>query len=223
MSLVRPALGPWWFIPGTGWPPYAHAKLFLRRVPGTETRSDPGLFCLGLRLERGLGRQLAGRQWPGDPEALDLVDPLLTMQPSWFWHRFLNDTLGGLINTPLRALLERSEQPLTIELDLYRADSVPAPDRGDVWPDDHMAFAILDEGLLLHPIELARAELKPLSEAATLRELVLQIEGVPKLTWYWINVRIGVQVSYGAPDAKDAWDAPELWHRAMEPWLPWLH
>jgi hypothetical protein len=44
---------------------------------------------------------------------------------------------------------------------------------------------------------------------------------LPKLSWYWVNLRIGIQVRYGSRDRGD-WGGEALWQRALEPWLPWV-
>lgn len=212
------AFAEWWLLPGTGRPVPGHGKLLLRREPDTRTATTPGLMALGFRVERGLGRQLAGTQL-GEAHRMDLVDPRFIMQPSWTWYRFLNDAIGGLFDVPLRTILSRSGEPVSIDLDLFHADTLPAAWAGRAVPDDRLSFALLDETLLLHPTRVAAAELRTLEDAATLHELVLRMEGVQDLSWYWIAVSIGIQVAYG--DEEGAWDAAALWHNVLEPWLPW--
>lgn len=214
------AFADWWLLPNTGRPVPGHGKLFLRQEPDTRTASTPGLMALGFCVERGLGRQLGGAQL-GETYRMDLVDPRLIIQPSWLWYRFLNDALGGLFDTPLRTILARSGQPVSIDLELSRADTALAAWTRRGLPDDRLSFAVLDDTLLLHPTRVAAAELSVLDDAATLRELVLRMEGVRDLSWYWITVSIGIQVAYG--DEQSDWDAAALWHNVLEPWLAWMH
>ena len=214
------AFADWWLLPGIGRPEPGHGRLYLHRLPDTKTATAPGLMSAGFCVERGLGRQL-GSSLLGEPEQLNLVDPRLVMQPAWLWYRFLNDALGGLFDSPMRTVLSRSGQPITVSLDLFRADSLPANLACQGLQDDHLSFAVLDDTLLLHPTQVATAELAVLDDAATLRELVIRMEGVQDLSWYWILVSLGIEVAYGHEESD--WDAGELWHNALEPWLPWVH
>ncbi len=214
------AFAEWWFLPGTGRPLPGHGKLFLRRQSNSGTATMPGLMAIGFQLERGLGRQLAGTP-VGEAYQPDLVERRFVMQPSWLWYRFLNDAMGGLFDPPLRSMLERSGEPVAVELDLFRVDTLPAAWAGRGCPDDRLTFAVLDESLLLHPTSTATGELAVLDDAATLRELVLRMEGVQDLTWFWIAVSIGIEVAYGYDEGD--WDAATLWTNALEPWLPWVH
>jgi hypothetical protein len=222
LDATRPASTLWWLTPTTGWAMHAHGRLFLRRAVGSGTEGHTGKLSAGFCVDRGLGRQLAGPQLD-DPDVPDLVDPALTMQPSWFWTRFRNDALGGVIHTPMRAVLVRTEHLLNVELELHYADSAPRPGYRTMPTDDRLAFVILDTSLMLHPIEPARAELTPLNEVATMSHLVMHLEGLQDLSWCWISVRISVELGYRTPEVEATWSVAALWQRALEPWLPWLH
>jgi hypothetical protein len=176
----------------------------------------------GFYVERGFGRQVS-----------DLVPEHLVMQPSWFWTRFRNEVFGGLADTTLRSLLDRTQQSVTLTLDLYRFDRAPVagdyPGLGAdenslsaAEPDDHLAYTVRDQSLMLSLAEGAENELVPLSQAGYLRDLVVQIEGMPDLPWFWIDVRIGVRLAYGQ-DGADNWDAAQVWDRTLSPWLHWVH
>ena len=210
----------WWLITGAGAPIHARGKLYLRREPGMLSAHDPGLLSAGFCVERGLGRQLAGLEMGGEA-APDLVDPDLMLQPSWFWYRFLNDALGGLFGAPMLDVLERSGQPISINVDLHRFDGVAPQGPGTADAYDHVAFTILDDTLVLHPTRTTLGELAVLNDAIDLRDLVLRVESIRDLTWYWVTFWIGIQARYG--DDQGNWSARELWLNALEPWLPWVH
>jgi hypothetical protein len=155
------------------------------------------------------------------------------MQPSWFWTRFRNEVFGGLADATLRELLDRTQQSVTLSLDLYRFDRVPAAstcpglDFDDLplsasEPDDHLAYTVRDRSLMLSLAEGAENELASLNQAGYLRDLIMQIEGMPDLPWFWIDVRIGVRMAYGQ-DGTDNWDAAGIWDRVLSPWLHWVH
>ncbi len=214
------AFAEWWLHTGSGRPTPGRGRLFMRRLADTLSATGLGLMAAGLQVERGLGRHLAGAR-VGEPVRVELVDPRLVMQPSWSWYRLLNDTLGDLINVPLNRVLERSAQPIAIDLQLHHADQLTAIPGIRTPPADHVSFSVLDESLLLHPTRLAGGELAALNDAATLRDLLLRMEGIRDLSWYWITVSMGVEVAYN--DEEGGWDAATLWHNALEPWLPWVH
>ncbi|MGC9520851.1 MAG: hypothetical protein ACP5HG_03085 [Anaerolineae bacterium] len=206
----------WWLVPSPDWPVYRYGKYYFRRVPSSQSYDDPGIMSTGFYLERGFGRQVA-----------DMVDPELITQPNWFWYRFLNDSLGGVLDAPMREVLQRVGQPLVISLDLYTFDHTraPAPD-GDwshLYPDDRLTYVLKDESLMLSLAEGAENELARLNQAGHLRELVLQIEAMQDLKWYWIDVYLGVRLRYATEPSEGQWSAAKLWHSALEPWLRWVH
>jgi len=214
------AFAEWWLHTGSGRPTPGRGRLFMRREADTLSGGSLGLMATGLQVERGLGRHLAGAG-VGEPARMELVDPRLIMQPSWSWYRLLNDTLGGSFNAPLQSVLARSAQPIVIDLQLHHADQLTAVPGIRTSPADQASFSVLDESLLFHPTRLAGSELAALNDAATLRDLLLRMEGVRDLSWYWITVSMGVEVAYN--DGEGGWDAATLWHNALEPWLPWVH
>lgn len=214
------AFAEWWLHAGSGRPTPGRGRLFMWREADTLSSSSPGLMATGLQIERGLGRHLTGAG-VGEPARLELVDPRLIMQPSWSWYRLLNDTLGSLFDGPLRSVLARSAQPIAIDLQLHHADQLTAIPGIRTPPADQVSYSVLDELLLLHPTRLAGGELAVLNDAATLRDLLLRMEGIRDLSWYWITVSMGVEVAYD--DEEGGWDAATLWHNALEPWLPWVH
>jgi hypothetical protein len=63
--------------------------------------------------------------------------------------------------------------------------------------------------------------------ARRMQDLVMAIEGIEHVWWYWIDLRIGLRVPYGDGSKPDAaagiWSAADLWHNALAPWLPWIH
>lgn len=204
----------WWFIPARLRAGYQHGRLFLDRVWGPPGRRLPGLLRAGLTVSRGFGRQVA-----------EMVPPSLALTSGWFWYRFLSDSMAGAFDAPARAVIAQTGQPLTLDLALYYFDRYPDPgsDLGLHTPDDRITFEIADDNLALETVREGGEILTPLSTATSLRDLVLRIEGVPDLTWYWIDIHLCAKAWFGDETTADAWDAAALWRNALAPWLPWVH
>lgn len=212
LSRTSRAFGEWWLTPRSDAPSHQHARLSFARA-----WDAADLMVAGFGATRGFGRQ-----------AEALVDSERIMHPNWFWSRLLSDTLAGAFEIPLRTVMDRSDQPVWAQLDLYTLGHEPDPALAPApaLPDDRLAFALLDHTLALTRFTEATAELAPLNGVTDLRELLLRIEGLPGIAWMWIEVRIGVRARYAesspGSDA-DAWGAQELWDRVLSPWLPWVH
>lgn len=204
----------WWLIPVRDRSGYQHGRLFLDRVWGPPGKRLPGLLRAGFTVARGFGRQVA-----------EMVPPNLALNAGWFWYRFLSDSMAGVFDGPLRTVIARANQPATIDLALYYFDRYPDPgsDLGLQTPDDRMTFEVDEASLRLQVVREGGEILAPVVSATTLRDLVLRIEGVPDLTWYWIDVHLCVKAWFGGDDIPGAWDAAELWNCALQPWLPWVH
>ncbi len=195
----------WWLVPGRERPAYPFSKLLFHRVS-----DESDLMFVGFHVERGLGRQLG-----------QLVEPARMMQPGWYWRRLLNEVQAGVLDAPVRKILARSEQPVVVEIELFRFNQIPEPDIVYPWPDDRVAYEISDPTLALVQTEEAGTLLQPLDGVIRLELLIPRVESLPKLSWYWVNLRIGIRVRYGSRDRGD-WGAEALWQRAFEPWLPWV-
>jgi hypothetical protein len=203
----RPTFSAWWLLPGAALPVQAMSKLLIDRVA-----EAPSLMKVGCQVARGLGRQCA-----------DLVPSSLVMGPSWTWHRWLNDVMGGVLDAPMRSIMKRADQDLFIAVSLYDFHHAEA---GLQTPDDRAVFTVRDASLSLEPVVRPHDDLFMVEYARRMQDLVMAIEGIEHVWWYWIDLRIGVRVAYGKePDdaGEDAWTATELWHHALEPWLPWIH
>ena len=65
-------------------------------------------------------------------------------------------------------------------------------------------------------------------ESQDVAELAVALEQLPNADWSWINVNLGVQldmaplVAGGNSTADDAWDAPIIWEKCLQPWKPWI-
>lgn len=204
----------WWFIPVRDRSGFQHGRLFVDRVWGPPGKRLPGLLRAGFTVARGFGRQVA-----------DMVPPSLALTSGWFWYRFLSDSMAGVFDTPLRAVMANTGQPVTVDLTLYYFDRYPDPgsQMGLQTPNDRMTFEVSDADLTLQVVREGGTILHPLLTATSLRDLILHIEGVPDLTWYWIDVHICAQTWYGDTETPNVWDAAALWEAALAPWLPWVH
>ncbi len=200
----QPSHTEWYLVPSTEWPAYRFGKLSIHWANRGEQMS------LGFYIERGLGSQLAG-----------MVKSSQVMNATWYWPRFCKEVQAGALDPAVQKVLERSGLPVRVYLSLYHFNHVPDVDTGEQHPDDHLAFTISDAGLAFDRLLGAQNELSSLKEAANLRDLAARIERAPNLAWNWINLWVSVQVGYSQDDTGE-WGAAQLWHNALELWLPWV-
>jgi hypothetical protein len=200
-----PQFTEWWLIPSSEWPAYRYGKLFFLQ---SEVVTD--WMFTGLYVEKGLGQQLSG-----------LVKDNHRMGANWFWHEFLNAMLDGSLDTSMRAVQEHVGVPLRVYLNLYASNHVPDPDTGIDKPDDQLEFVVGEADLRFTTAHEGQDELAPLNGAQNLQDLAKHFMGLQNMSWYWGNWMIGTYVRYSTDDTGD-WNAADLWHKLLEPWLPWV-
>ena len=196
----------WWLVPSRRWPPYAHSKLLFRQL-----RAASGTMFAGFHVAKGLGRQLPG-----------IVKDDLMMMPQWYWYEFLNDVQGGVFDGPMRDVGKRTGLPVFVRLELYELNHVPdmaSPVRQSC--DDALEFTVRETDCSLELVGAAEEHLGGLNGALNVRDLVWRTVALPKATWTWVDWLMGVRVDYDAGTGA-GWGAAELWHKALEPWLPWV-
>lgn len=193
----------WWLIPGTEWPAYRYGKLFF-------SQSVTDLMFTGLNMEKGLGQQLSG-----------LAKNNQLLGADWFWHEFLKAILDGALDAPLHTIQERAGMGLRVYVNIYEFNHAPDPETGENAPDDELAFSIGEGDLKFTQTLEGEGLLAPLNGAANLQDLSMRFTQLENIHWYWSNWLIGARVRYSADDTGD-WNAADLWHRLLEPWLPWV-
>jgi hypothetical protein len=200
-NYAAPKFTEWWLIPSTDWPAYHHSKLCF-----DQWGSD--IVLTGFFSEKGLGDQLTG-----------MVKPSLIIEPGWYWHELLGEVQEGKLAEPMRAVLDRSGLPLLVYLSLYEFNNVPDFETGQTKPNDRLTFVADDDDLHFHQTVEAAGVLAPLNGARDLRDLSARIADLGDISWYWVNFMIGVCLSYRGDDPGE-WGAPDIWKRALEPWVP---
>lgn len=214
----------WWLVPTKTWPAHRHSKLFFRQR-GMAHGKDMGLMFTGVCIEKGFDRRLSDTRM-GPP----LAKTYRVMDETWYWYNFLSDACGSVLDTPMRAILERTPGTLTVHLDLYDFNHLPDLETGEHSPDDQLTFAVhtadVETGRALSFEQTGEAYgiLTPLNEATNMADLASRILTLREIGWYWINWRIGTCIRYGGgiTPQDTAWGAKELWHNVLEPWLPWV-
>lgn len=201
----QPSHTQWYLVPSTEWPAYRFGKLYIGQSPET------GMLFTGYYVERGLGSQVA-----------DLAKANHIMNTAWRWPRFRCETQEGKLKNAVRNVLDRTGLPLQIDACLYYFNHVRDPETGEEHPDDEAVFRIRDASLDIECSREAKAELSPLNRAKTLQDLIRYIENIPSIDWSWIDFLMGVSLQYSKDDTGE-WSASEVWHNALEPWLPWVH
>lgn len=204
-----PELTDWLCYPRSGrWPAQRHSKLFIGRY-----RDDSDCLYAGYFVERGHGQQVL----IADPD----FDRKLIMEPDWYWFEFLRHAQAGQLDVPISDVVQRSQLPVIITLDLWqyrpRDDDVRPRE-----PDDSIPFEIHSPEVRFDDVKESQGLLKRLNECADVHELVGHFEGWHELDWYWVNLFIGIKLHYGTKET-GSWGAAHIWRNALEPWAPWVH
>jgi hypothetical protein len=133
--------------------------------------------------------------------------------------------MAGVFDAPMRTVMERTGQPVIVDLTLYYFDRYPDPgsELGLQTPDDRMTFEVDETTLGLSTVYEGSEILSPLLSATSIRDLIIRIEGVQDLTWYWIDIHLCTAAWFGEETAPGVLRAPRLWESALAPWLPWVH
>ncbi len=214
---------PWWLVPTKAWPAYRHSKLFFRQTSTTQA-PNKGLMFTGVCIEKGFDRRLSDTSM--GPQ---LAKANRVMDETWYWYNFLSDACGSVLDSPIRAILEHTRGTVAVHLDLYDFNHLPDLETGEHKPDDQLTFAVhaadvdISHALSFEQTREAHGILAPLNGASNIATLASRILSLQEFGWYWINWRIGTCIHYGDTTSQDAvWEAKELWHNALEPWLPWV-
>ena len=59
-----------------------------------------------------------------------------------------------------------------------------------------------------------------LNTCVNIREVGELLRGMEDLRFFWVNLSIGITLSYGE-EAPGAWGAAEVWDNALNPWETW--
>jgi len=202
-NYTAPKLTPWWLVPTTAWPAYHHSKLCFEKW-------DPETMIIGFYVEKGLGEQVA-----------EMVKSSLIMESGWYWSEFLQAAQDGQFAEPMRHVLARSGLPLIVHLSLFEFNNVPDFETGERNPNDELAFLVASDNLSFGQYTTADGALSALNDARTLSELAAGLSGLEEMSWYWINLRIGVRVRYRTGEPGE-WGAEEIWNRSLQPWVRWV-
>lgn len=202
----------WWFIPGTDWPAYHHGKLFLWRAPMYS--SKPGLLYAGYYVEHGLGKEVG--DLPG-------VNKKLIMTQQWYWQEFLKQSKDGALDRTARLISQKSKCTVTIFLKTYEFKRVHEPDKEPGIPFDALEFSLEPGKDNINTTLQGRKILKPLNISRNIAELGDLLEKTKDFAFFWIDVMIGIQLTYGNNEQNDGWNAKEIWDNALKPWLSFAH
>lgn len=164
----------------------------------------------GLNIEKGLGQQLSG-----------LAKNSELLEGDWFWHEFLKAAFNGALDAPMRTIQERAGMGLRTYVSIYEFNHVPDPETGKNVPDDELVFLTGEGDLKFTQDHEGRGVLAPLNGAKDLQDLGMRFTRLENMHWYWSSWLIGARLRYSADDTGD-WNSADLWHRLLEPWLPWV-
>jgi len=202
-----PAFTEWWFVPSTKWPAYEFGKLVVRRYP----RSSDGLMYCGYHVEKGYHPKLSN---------LEFVSSSEIVQPKWYWHQFILEGREGMVDTLVRHTAEASKMKVRLLVEGYPlkpGDSErPLPGSGDAV---ELAYRPEDEGY--HNLKSSQDVLSKLNSAQSVKEGLEELQSIPDLDFYWIDLTIAIAFSYSS-QKHNVLGPERIWQLSMEPWLRWV-
>jgi len=202
-----PAFTDWWFIPSTDWPAYRYCKLFIRQL-----KQHPEYLHAGVWVEHG---------FPEEVKPMPDVKSTLVMKADWCWFRFLRHARRAELDTAMREVLQRSECPLFVSLEAYEFNRVPSRGEDRSIPDDKIEFVVRSPALKFEDVQKGTNVLARLNDCIDLPELAERLQGAEDVSWYWVDLLIGIKLLYG-DKATGTWRASDIWRNALEPWTRWV-
>jgi hypothetical protein len=176
--------------------------------------SKPGLLYAGYYVEHGLGVEVGGL--PG-------VNKKLVMTERWYWREFLNQSKNGAVDETARLISVNSESPVTIFLKAYEFNRIREPDKEPGIPVDVLGLSLdLNKDSLRTTLKGSNI-LKSLNVSRNVAEMANLLEKGNDFTFFWIDMMIGVLLRYESKEQNSEWGAKEIWYKALEPWLPFVH
>jgi hypothetical protein len=205
-----PEFSPWWFFPKSeGWPVYHCSKLFVHSFyPQSD---EDNLLYVGYYVEKGLGKELSG---------MSGVKNSNIMESNWYWHEFINNAKNNIYDEPVKEVIGLSGCQIWVTITANEFNEVPEPDTEIKSPHDYVQFSIHSQDPKLKLEQQGQKLLSEFNECKGINEIVQISEAMEGLSFFWINLYIGIQLKYGT-DKEGTWSAADIWHNALEPWEPW--
>ena len=70
--------------------------------------------------------------------------------------------------------------------------------------------------------EIARAVDKELAACSSLGDLVRLWTTDAQIGWRWVNIYLGVELSFAGKSDASAWDVGAVWRKCLLPWSEWM-
>jgi hypothetical protein len=205
----------WWLVPSTDWPAYHHSKFFFHAL---DARC---VLYTGIYVEKGLSPVVAAAYPTGRK---------FIMNRDWAWHRVLAALRAGEMTEAVVAVAQRTGLPVCVEVDAGYVEDPGSYDPQALPMDWNWAvFDTQDGALELTDSGLSRGNLfAALVKSPDLPTLAKAMAEIPGADWTWVNFKMGTRLEMAplVPDAEslpaDAWDAPVIWEKCLQPWKPWI-
>lgn len=215
----------WWIVPSTNWPAYRHGKGAL----GFSTLFSDCIMC-SLFVEKGLGRT-AAQAFP------DLTRRGLIMDKDWVWFAFVEGLADGRIARAAQAITQETNNPVILYVSAWYASDPTDFDPHPLLDAEALAAECrspLDSGRVWFSVEdgtLEKLEERCIGDAMSEVAACRKLDCLPAAfgsdalaQWIWYDVYIGTLIrltrdhrAYG-----DLWDASDIWHKLLRPWMPWI-
>lgn len=195
-----PEKGPWWLVPGTEWPAYPYGKLFVQHY-----RPDPERMYAGFYVEHGYSAEDRGH-----------VKDTELLTRAWHWHRVVKYLRGPEFAASIHTVAQRTGCPVLVSIEAWSSGHDPMTKV----PDGRCEWAAGQGGALTGSGK-PQGVLTELGKCASLAELSDQFQKNAALSWFWLDLKIGVCLGFGQ-GSEPGWGAYELWTHALEPWADWV-
>ncbi|OPZ96697.1 MAG: hypothetical protein BWY70_01691 [Bacteroidetes bacterium ADurb.Bin408] len=145
------------------------------------------------------------------------------MTERWYWHDFLKQSKSGAVDDVARSVSINLGCPVTILLKAYEFNRIHEPDKESGVPVDSLELRLDTNKEDLYTVLKGSKILKPLNVSHNVAEMANILEEKKEFSFFWIDVMIGVLLRYKGIKQDDEWGAEEIWHKALKPWLPFVH
>ncbi|MBN1247616.1 MAG: hypothetical protein JXC32_08145 [Anaerolineae bacterium] len=149
-----------------------------------------------------------------DPELAGVVKAAEVLRSNWYWFQFLEEAGCDALSDPIKTILKRSGCRVHVMVGLLSFGG----------GYQTVEFEIRTPTVTFDKTEGSAGTLEGLLKSEDLPDLVKRIKGLSDDVVFrrgWVNVTTGIRARYGSAEA-NGWGAREIWHDALEPWMPWV-
>lgn len=168
-------------------------------------------MCVGFYTEKGLDESLA---------TMNGVQPSQIMENDWYWHRFLREARGGVLDEVAENVVSCSSCAVRLMIEIYAFNRVPIP--GVTVSVDEYVELKLEPSTRTFMVEVPGLNtLARFNNCSSIRNVAERLQTDSGLQFFWVDLHIEIHLAYGS-EMSGSWGAAEIWENSLAPWGSWV-